>query len=42
MKVQVFKLYKEIFQRAAAVICGTDADQLSIYQAITHFAENHI
>ena len=36
----MFKVYEEIFQRVAALICGTDAGQLSVYQAITHFAEN--
>ena len=40
MKRQVFQLYKEVFNPVAALICGTDAGQLSVYQAITHFAEN--
>lgn len=38
MKVHVFKVYEEIFKRVAALICGTDAGQLSVYQAITQFA----
>lgn len=39
MKVQVFQVYEEIIQRVAALICGPEAGQLSVYQAISHFAE---
>jgi hypothetical protein len=40
MKRQVFQLYKEVLNRVAALICGSEAAELSINQALAHFCNS--